>query len=612
MNQNQNLNLNIPSNGGAPDSPSSPSKKAYKRRKETNPSGGEASGHTSRNEPSDSPTSNLKFKQFYRGFKQKEKEGYSEARGYARKHLELLPEKIHWRVFLEMADLAKRENRISEAREYYQNVNALQPGAAQGWLEYAKMEEECGNLKACKMILNRGLANCPVNESLMVKCLKHYERMDHLQEARALLGGLKDVPVDRTWRTIMEGGLLEARQGNVLVARQVFKYLIKSVPWYGPIYQEACRFEEKCEEHSHAIRFVEKGLKENPRYGPLWFSALRLHEKLANGGDLSAIHETIERAMKSISKELIWKLYFEAAQIEERAGNIEQSREFYVKSVSHCPDNLLWKVWMGGARTELNYHNIEIARKLLKRALKEVPPKMKAMVLLECSRLEEYARNIDKAREILNKAKKYTKHEWKVFLESVLLEMRANQLDRALEEAKQALEIHTGTGRLWAVMIQLKQNHGLEEQMKVFRTALSEVPKSGEVWCEGARIALQQKDYTAARKYINFAIQFTPQYGDSFVEYLRLELLEKGPQKADFLSVEQACVNADPNYGALWLHCKKNTLDSTRNVVREAIRLLTTPPEDLEPGENAGLVVNQIYQNVHERSDAERRKAIFL
>merc|ERR1712137_33961 len=258
---------------------------------------------------------------------------------------------------------------------------------------------------------------------------------------------------------------------------------------------------------------------------------------------------------------------------------------------------------------ELNYENIETARKLLQRALDEVPPKMKAMVLLECCRLEEYAQQMDKAREILAKAKKYTKHEWKVFLESVLLEMRANNLDRAIQEAEEALLIHTGTGRLWAVMIQLKQAEGLEEQMKVFRQALSEVPKSGEVWCEGARIALQQKDFVAARKYINFAIQFTPQYGDSFIEYLRLEMLEKGPL-ADLAGVEQACVNADPNYGALWLHCKQNPLDSTRHVIREAIRLLTTPQSasDEVPAETA-LMVNDIYQNVHQRSKEERRKA---
>lgn len=227
----------------------------------------------------------------------------------------------------------------------------------------------------------------------------------------------------------MEGGLLEARQGNTAVARKVLNFLVSNVPWFGPIYQEACRFEEKCEEYENALRFVEKGLQENSRYGPLWFSALRLKEKLMNEGksakrsssrndgsdsgsdigapdkrpgstglvekengymeenrpssrnsnevDLSAIEETIEEAMKCISRELIWKLYFEAAQIYERAHSLERARAYYVHSVSYCPNNLLWKVWLGGARTELNFGNVTIARKLLKRALREVPLKMK-------------------------------------------------------------------------------------------------------------------------------------------------------------------------------------------------------------------------------------------
>ena len=76
---------------------------------------------------------------------------------------------------------------------------------------------------------------------------------------------------------------------------------MKHVPWYGPIYQEAARFEEKIEEYARAINIVEKGLQENPRYGPLWFTILRLYEKTSNG-DLSKTREAAQRAIKSISK----------------------------------------------------------------------------------------------------------------------------------------------------------------------------------------------------------------------------------------------------------------------------------------------------------------------
>jgi tetratricopeptide (TPR) repeat protein len=291
---------------------------------------------------------------------------------------------------------------------------------------------------------------------------------------------------------------------------------------------------------------------------------------------------------------LIWKVHFEQAQIEERARNIELARRSYCRSVVASMSNLRWKVWLAGSRTELNQNNIATARTLLNRALEEVPVKTRAVVLIECARLEEYTGDLKKARQFLKRAQREAKHEWKVFLESILLEMRAGEHERAIEEAKKALKIHRGTGRLWAVLIQLKGClEGPDAQLKVFREALDEVPKSGEVWCEGARIRLNpltsKFNLEKARKYLDFAIKFTPQYGDSFIEYLRLELLTRGPYDDSQLvlesgesrpfdnnhyDIEQLCVNADPNYGPLWFHCKENVLDSTRQVLRRAKKLL--------------------------------------
>jgi len=41
--------------------------------------------------------------------------------------------KVHWRVHLELADLAKRENHPSEARRLYRLAVRMQPYAAQVW-----------------------------------------------------------------------------------------------------------------------------------------------------------------------------------------------------------------------------------------------------------------------------------------------------------------------------------------------------------------------------------------------------------------------------------------------------------------------------------------------
>jgi len=214
------------------------------------------------------------------------------------------------------------------------------------------------------------------------------------------------------------------------------------------------------------------------RYGYFHRLDMQLGQDVIASGrvhDMPRTREAISRALGSISKELIWKVHFEAAQIEERAASaaalakvaslpaedcaakdavakirnelLGRCRKCYVDAVLSSPSNLRWKVWLAGARTELGAANTTAARALLQRAFEEVPEKSKAHVFLECARLEEFVGSVDRARKILIRSRQETRAEWKVFLESVLLEMRAGNWQKAVEEAQSALKIHSGTGR---------------------------------------------------------------------------------------------------------------------------------------------------------------------
>lgn len=446
---------------------------------------------------------------------------------------------------------------------------------------------------------------------------------------------------------------------------------MKHVPWYGPIYLEAFQLELREDRSQEALAIVDRGLNEIPRYGPLWFRGISLCEKLdlresreKGKGKIQMIRtiSMVERALNSISKELLWKVHLEAAQIQERAallsvalasGNVLRcsplrwlpvcneltaSRKYFARAVLACPPNLSWKVWLAGGRMELNAGRDNIARKFFEKAFEQVPEKNKANVFLECSRLEDFEGNTELGRAILWKARQDCPVEWKVYLESVMLEIRAGRREKAIEIAQLALKVHNGTGRLWAVLVQLSQIDGDEVQTRVLRDALKEVPKSGEVWCEGARIHLNPFsptfDLVKAKRYLSFARQFTPQYGDSFLESLRLELLcflvvplakakqqgmvsfskqmvDKnlnavlinkaimtktmdevqnifGPYKnqgfsfsfshervVDTTSLQLRCVNADPNYGTMWFHCRQRPTDTAKAVLHRAQSLLT-------------------------------------
>ena len=502
----------------------------------------------------EAPAVRSAFKDFFKKFRDEEGKSFQDAQAFAMQTLEdgSLPESIHWRVYLELADLAKRSNRFSEARKLYRQVCRLQPFAAQGWLEFSKLEEECGNMGICTKLLRAGLGYCEYNEHLFIRSIKHEEKMGNLARARELLARLKHFGIDKVWRVVLEGALMEARSGNYTMARRVMKYLMHHVPWYGPLYLEAYRLERDLGKPKDALAIVEKGLKAIPRYGPLWFGSFRLCEAIdheAGDNHLPLALSMTERAASNISKELLWKVHLGAAQMLERAAldyvdeesssgdsssvnMLEMSRKKYAMTLLSCPLNLRWKVMLAAGRMEVAAGNTETARRIFLRAQKVVPEKGRSITLLECARLEEFCGDSELASAILCKSRALNATDWKVWLEGVLFEIRRGRYSRAIDLAQLALRTHSGTGRLWASLVQLHHYNGGERtQFVAFNRALNAVPKSGEVWCEGARIHLNPFSHTfdvdRARRHLFFATKFTRQYGDGFLESLRLEILDQ-------------------------------------------------------------------------------------
>ena len=89
------------------------------------------------------------------------------------------------------------------------------------------MEEECGNQDLSRKILQVGLRFSALNENLFVKAIKVEEKLRNFEHVRKLLGSLKEVPFEKSWRMILEGALFEGRSGNKDAARKAFKHLLK-------------------------------------------------------------------------------------------------------------------------------------------------------------------------------------------------------------------------------------------------------------------------------------------------------------------------------------------------------------------------------------------------
>ena len=165
-----------------------------------------------------------------------------------------------------------------------------------------------------------------------------------------------------------------------------------------------------------------------------------------------------------------------------------------------CVSALRRCLHQAGARMEMRAGKMEQARKLLDHALKEAPQKAKAQVLVEYAQLEEICGQLDSASDLLGTGRGGAQHNslprskgrmdgrWRLIRAAAALKLRAGQRGCAVRIVAEALQAEGGNGRLWALLVQLLQPKGLE--LRAFRLGLQCAPKSGELWCEGARLRL--------------------------------------------------------------------------------------------------------------------------
>ena len=60
-----------------------------------------------------------------------------------------------------------------------------------------------------------------------------------------MMAELAGVPIEKSWRMLLEGALFEGRIGNKAGARAQFASLMEQCATYGPLFFEASRYEER-------------------------------------------------------------------------------------------------------------------------------------------------------------------------------------------------------------------------------------------------------------------------------------------------------------------------------------------------------------------------------
>ena len=118
---------------------------------------------------------------------------------------------------------------------------------------------------------------------------------------------------------------------------------MKNVPWYGPIYHEAARFEEKRGAYERAGAVVARGLGQIPRYGPLWFAKFRVLEKLEAAEMMEAAAKAAQRAAVAVGAKCEGQRSTSVFAVD---AHFPRTRNAYKKAASVISRELLWKVFL--------------------------------------------------------------------------------------------------------------------------------------------------------------------------------------------------------------------------------------------------------------------------
>lgn len=106
---------------------------------------------------------------------------------------------------------------------------------------------------------------------MFIKAIKVDEKLGDYKSVRKLINSVDHIPIDKSWRMILEGALFEGRIGNQAEARKIFRNLLNECKSYGPVFFEASKYEEREGNIDLALEICEEGLDYNIKYSPLWF-----------------------------------------------------------------------------------------------------------------------------------------------------------------------------------------------------------------------------------------------------------------------------------------------------------------------------------------------------
>ena len=216
------------------------------------------------------------------------------------------------------------------ARIVFLDLASEQPLFIPVWIEFYRMEIECGEYLSAHLILKSALAYHPKNELLLQKLIKVDEKLMDVASLMYTVEELVQMDTQKSLRTTMEGVASLARLGYRQFAASVYERVISNPRFsLGNFFLEFMNFEKHCGWYYELLRLSQTALQRYFKYGPLWFYCFTLIEHyytlmwrrdvVANRVDCRVYDEYMKKAVGCLTNDILWRVFFVQIQFCNRA-----------------------------------------------------------------------------------------------------------------------------------------------------------------------------------------------------------------------------------------------------------------------------------------------------
>lgn len=261
-----------------------------------------------------------------------------------------------------------------------------------------------------------------------------------------------------------------------------------------------------------------------------------------------------------------WKASVMTALYYARTGDAAGLDAALCQALSEAKPGIHWRILVFAA--QLCYTTKDYAECLGKYEAAYIcaPDRHKPHILTLIAQVTEAHGDYDRAKSILKNALAVHVKDQRLPVEYLYTLQRCSDCERGSAAAAALLssDKHRSNGKLWATFVSITYARSLRRVPRRVGQALRHCPKSADVWVEVARMLLNPLfscfSLRDAEASLARAIFYTPQYGDSYVELLRVMLIRYFVLQEDtvpaVLHIISRCLEAKPSYGRTWNYCK--------------------------------------------------------